>query len=175
VDKNSERPSNYNIEKYEKLNMEYPLNITEENIQKYEEFLNIAINVYEIEEFSNIIIYDFDLENQEKLDDTYSIEFRYPSQNYKDRKCVNLLIYRNHVVRIKNISALLKGQITKRNRKRYLCQKCQRSFEKEEKSNQHVESWIYEKTIVELPTKGKNIRQYRVYIKWSRAMASIFC
>jgi hypothetical protein len=41
-----------------------------------------------------------------------------------------------------------------------LCQKCQRSFEKEEKYNQHVESCIYEKTIVELPTKGKNTRHY---------------
>jgi hypothetical protein len=56
------------------------------NLKNNEEFLNIAINVYEIEE---------------KQDDTYSIEFRYPSQNYKDRKCVNLLIYKNHVVGIK--------------------------------------------------------------------------
>jgi hypothetical protein len=122
ADKNSERPSNYNIEKYEKLNIEYPVNIIEENIQKYEEFLNIAINVYEIKEVET---------------DTYRIEFRYPSQNYKDRKCVNLLLYKNHVG-IKN-SGLLKGQITKRNKKRYFCQKCQRSFEKEEKYNQHVE------------------------------------
>jgi CRISPR/Cas system-associated endoribonuclease Cas2 len=41
-----------------------------------------------------------------------------------------------------------------------LCQKYQRSFEKEEKYNQHVESCIYEKTIVELPTKRKNTRHY---------------
>lgn len=68
ADKNSERPSNYNIEK---INIEYPVNIIEENIQKYKKFLNIAINIYEIEE---------------KQDDTYRSEYKYPSQNYKDRK-----------------------------------------------------------------------------------------
>jgi hypothetical protein len=73
------------------------------NNNNNEEFLNIAINVYEIEE---------------KQDDTYSIEFRYPSQNYKDRKCVNLLIYKNHVVGIKNIFNKYKCFIKRSNNKK---------------------------------------------------------
>lgn len=39
-------------------------------------------------------------------------------------------MYKEHVVGIKNMSALLRGQIIKRHRKRYICEKCNDSFEK---------------------------------------------
>lgn len=38
----------------------------------------------------------------------------------------------------KDMSVLLKGQITKKCRKRYICEKCNDSFEKEEKYKDHV-------------------------------------
>lgn len=56
------------------------------------------------------------------------------------------------------MSALLKGQITKQCRKRYICEKCNDSFEKEEKYNDHVALCIYEKQKITMPTKLN--RQY---------------
>ncbi|KAL1489056.1 hypothetical protein ABEB36_014001 [Hypothenemus hampei] len=43
----TDRPSSYNIKKYETLNMNYPVNVISNNIKKYEEFCNISINIYE--------------------------------------------------------------------------------------------------------------------------------
>lgn len=44
----SNRPSRYDITKYEVVNMEYSVELTPDNIKKYEEFLNISINVYTV-------------------------------------------------------------------------------------------------------------------------------
>ena len=46
VAKHSDRPSNYDITKYNQLGMSYPVDITDVNIEKYETFLNASINIY---------------------------------------------------------------------------------------------------------------------------------
>lgn len=81
--------------------MDYPVKIIPENMNKYKDFLNIAINVYRVDENN----------------DKFTIRQSIGSDNYKNRKCINLLIYKKHVIRIKNIGALLRGQIIKRHKK----------------------------------------------------------
>lgn len=44
--KNPDRPSHYNINKYNELSMTYPVQITKQNIEKYETLVGISINVY---------------------------------------------------------------------------------------------------------------------------------
>lgn len=93
--KSIDRYTKHDITKYEKLNMNYPIDINNiENIEKYENFLNISINIYSYDD--NVI----NLIHRSNYFKVYE-------------KKVNLLEYKNHIVGIKNISALLKGQVTK--------------------------------------------------------------
>lgn len=115
--------------------MNYPIQIERKKIEKYENLLNIAINVYRVDE----------------NDDKFTISQASVSNNYQNRKCVNLLIYKEHIVGTKNMSVLLKGQITKKCKKRYICEKCNDSFEKEENYKDHVDLCIYEKQKIEMP------------------------
>lgn len=131
-----DRPFKYDISRYENLEMKYPEQIVRENMKKYEDFLNIAINVYRVDE-----------------NDGKTISQVTVSDNYQNRKCIHLLMYKEHVVGIKNISALLREQIIKRHRKYYICKKCNDSFEKEEKYKDHVDLCIYEKQKIEIPKK----------------------
>ncbi|MBP1526260.1 MAG: hypothetical protein H9Q67_07200, partial [Spiroplasma ixodetis] len=76
IQKNGDRPTHYNITRYE----------------KYENFLNKSINIY-------------------KYDDI-KITLYYQSQKLNNKEGhINLLLYKDHVVGIKNLSALLRGQI----------------------------------------------------------------
>ena len=121
VKKDTNSPSKYIITKYEDLEMTYPVAITKENIEKYEEFLKISINVYNI------------IEDESKI----YIELHYKSYNFGlKKKHVNLLLYKDHEVSTKNISSLLNGQIHHRDRHMHICYKCHSTFEKQKNFNE---------------------------------------
>lgn len=105
--------------------MNYPIDINNiENIEKYENFLNISINIYSY--------------------DDNEINLIHRSNYFKVyEKNVNLLEYKNHIVGIKNISALLKGQVTKHKQKLYLCSKCHSNFTTKELLDKHIESCVH--------------------------------
>ena len=55
VEKNADRVSNYDITKYEVLNIEYPVKLISKNIEIYENFLNKSINIYKCNENESLI------------------------------------------------------------------------------------------------------------------------
>ncbi|KAI4465843.1 hypothetical protein MML48_3g00018154 [Holotrichia oblita] len=120
VKDHTDRPSRYDISKYECLNMKYPLEVTSENISKYEEFLNTSINIYKV------------------LDDR--VDLFILSENIgKTKKHVNISEYDEHCVGIKNLSALLSGQIHKRDKHMNICLKCHDKFENKQKFEEHID------------------------------------
>lgn len=138
------RATQYDITRYEGLLTNYPVAITRENIEKYENLLNVSINVYTVVEEEKIY---FDL--------------AYKSYNLDQKeKHVNLLLYRDHVVGIKNLSALLKGQLFKRKVKMHICAKCHSNFPSMEKYEEHINSCIHNKTNIKMPKAG-TIRKYK--------------
>jgi len=142
VEKHTDRPTNYNITKYEKLNMEYPIELIPEKIEKYENFINHSINIYKYDENESII------------------SLYYRSQNFNKEGHINLLMYKDHIVGIKNLSALLRGQIHKYTHHVNICMKCHRKFELESDYNSHIESCVNGKQNIQMPSKTNNIRKY---------------
>ena len=136
VEKNGDRPLNYNITKYEVLNMEYPVNLVPENIEIYENFINKSINIYKCDENESLI------------------SLYYRSQNYHNKEGhINLLLYKDHIAGIKNLSALLRGQIHRYTNHVNICMKCHKRFESESDYNSHIEYCVHGKQNIELPSK----------------------
>ncbi|KAG5880835.1 hypothetical protein JTB14_027616 [Gonioctena quinquepunctata] len=96
LDKNTDRPSCYDIGKYDSLNMSYPVELVPKNIEMYENFSKHYLN---INEFSDT-----------------TIELFYKSENLKSDNHVN------HVVGIKKMGALLSGQIHNRDKLMHICE-----------------------------------------------------
>ena len=73
----SDRPSNYNIDKYNELCMTYPVTLSDETIDIYEKFFNISTNVYGV----------FNYHGEEQLHSMYTGKnFEFPN-----KKHVNIL------------------------------------------------------------------------------------
>ncbi|KAK9751856.1 hypothetical protein QE152_g4735 [Popillia japonica] len=100
------------------------------------EFLNTSINIYKVDLFilSNKI--------------------------GKTEKHVNILEYDEHCVGIKNLSALLNGQIHKRDKHMNIYLKCHDKFENKQKFEEHIDICIKGKTNIEMPGMH-NIRSYK--------------
>lgn len=143
VEKHTERVSNYDITKYEELDLEYPIEITSKNINTYEEFLKVSINIYRYDEDDSMFHLEY-LSKYLKIYDTH----------------VNLLLYKDHVVGIKNLSALLRGKIHNYGNHVNICMKCHRRFEKKSDYENHINVCIYEKKNIQMPKNDKNIRKY---------------
>jgi hypothetical protein len=142
VDKDAQRPSKYDISKYEQLKVSYPIEITKENIEKYENFSlsTYSINIYEC--VDGMIVQ------------------RYLSKKYKKVEGhVNILLYKTHFVGIKNMSALLKGQTSNKKIHMYYCEKCHSKFENQENLEKHIEICVHEKINIEMPNNF--IRKYK--------------
>ncbi|MBP1526002.1 MAG: hypothetical protein H9Q67_05870 [Spiroplasma ixodetis] len=112
-----------------------------ENIERYENFLNKSINIYKYDDIEITLYYQI-----QKL-------------NNKEGH-INLLLYKDHVVGIKNLSALLKGQIHRYTNHVNICMKCRKKFESESKYNSHIEHCVNEKQNIQMPSSNNNIRKY---------------
>ena len=73
---------------------------------------------------------------------------------------LDLLKYEEHIVGIKKISALLSGQIHKRDKKMYICCKCHSKFISDEKLQEHIKFCIQDKQNVIMPLED-TVKEYK--------------
>ena len=89
----------------------------------------------------------------------------------KDKPCINLLLLSNeetnHYCSIKNMSALTASQYNKHKGKRFICDYCCNSFQREESLQKHEEYCSNHKAVrVRMPEKGTKL----VFKKYNRRM-----
>ena len=89
----------------------------------------------------------------------------------KDKQCINLLLLTNndnqHYCWIKNMSALTASQYNKHKGKRFICNYCCNSFQREESLQKHEEYCSNHKAVrVRMPEKGTKL----VFKKYNRRM-----
>ena len=137
----SDRLSNY--KQYENdlndTDFEYPIHV--KDVQRFADKNKLIINVFGYE--GKVTIYHTD------------------SKIYKEElPIINLLLYSNHYVWIKNMSALLFTQ-SKHNQKRYTCLKCLNNHNTQANLDMHIIKCIQfhdGESVVEMPAKGSKTK-----------------
>jgi hypothetical protein len=148
---------------FQNLGIQFPFDVTEENVKKLEDYFNVTINTY-----------TFDSDLDDKLS---QIQRLYLSQSFDNKNIdkihVDALMIENedktinHFVVIKNLSGFFSGKIHFRNEHLNICPKCiTHTFKtKEDLENHKNECYqLSDDTLLqkfEMPNEANNILKYK--------------
>lgn len=147
-----ERPSHYSSRVNEEIfqGFDYPLSLTDiikfekKSLNKYPKYPSMAINVYEAtnkKEICPVLV----------------------SKNLSAEKTIDLLLLqegnKKHYVYIKNLSRLVRSQLTKHTEKTYICRRCLWHFSSQDKLSAHtIVCGTFEPCKAEMPSEGSIIK-----------------
>ena len=133
--KNVNRPSNYQpyLGMLNLSSLTYPVALHQ--IPKFEEANHLSVSVYQLNHQTPVPVYI--------------------SANYKSaEKHINLLLYKQHYILIRNLDSFLTSYLWKNRRKHYFCPRCLATFLDKDKYFQHVANDCHPGPMYKLPKRG---------------------
>ncbi|XP_043471972.1 uncharacterized protein LOC122504790 [Leptopilina heterotoma] len=146
--------------------IEFPVAL--KDISKFEALNNISVNVYGlVKRDEKFTVSPLHLSSQKKIHhvNLLRVEDHYIDENHEEEEEedeIAIMSFNYHYVWIKDLSRLVSSELSKKKRKKYICDRCLHYFGEEYKLNEHEENCrVMNDTRIKLPQLGKNILEFQ--------------